>query len=137
MSSRLNPYVTYDGNARAAMAYYQEVFGGELTISTFGELGAADEAIKDQVMHAQLETTAGYTIMASDLPPGMGHQPGGAISISLFGDDGDALRGYWNRLSDGGQVGMPLEKQVWGDEFGQCTDRFGVSWMVNISGPSA
>ena len=59
---------------------------------------------------------------------------GDNITISLSGDDADDLRGYWKRLSDGGQVTVPLEKQMWGDEFGQCVDRFGIPWMVNISG---
>ncbi len=60
--------------------------------------------------------------------------PGGNITISLSGDDSDDLRGYWDKLADGGQVMMPLEKQMWGDEFGMLADRFGISWMVNIAG---
>ena len=55
--------------------------------------------------------------------------------MSLSGDDADELRGYWEKLSDGGTVSVPLEKQMWGDEFGMCTDRFGVAWMVNIGQP--
>jgi PhnB protein len=88
-------------------------------------------------MHSVLETDSGFTLMGSDLPPGMEHDPGNNITISLSGDDGDELRGYWDRLSEGGAVTMPLEKQVWGDEFGICTDRFGIAWMVNISQPQA
>jgi PhnB protein len=72
--------------------------------------------------------------MASDGPPGVELKPGDNIAISLSGDDGDELRGYWNKLSEGGTVTMPLEKQMWGDEFGQCVDRFGISWMVNVAG---
>ena len=72
--------------------------------------------------------------MASDTPPGMDYSPGTTISISLSGDDGDELRGYWAKLSDGGTVSLPLEKQMWGDEFGMCTDKFGIGWMVNIAG---
>src|SRR5262245_43072285 len=115
------------------MVFYQSVFGGELTMSTFGEFGTPDPAIADQIMHAMLETGKGYTLMASDTPPGMTRTPGDNITISLSGDDGKALHGYWEKLSSGGQVSVPLEKQMWGDEFGQCTDRFGVNWMVNIS----
>ena len=48
--------------------------------------------------------------------------------------DAEALRGYWKKLSRGGQVTMSLEKQIWGDEFGQCVDKFGIAWMVNITG---
>lgn len=135
MPSRLNPYVTFDGNAREAMEFYRDVFGGELTINTFGEFGSNDPAIDDKTMHAQLETDRGFTLMASDTAPGMQHQSGTNMSISLSGDDADELRGYWERLSDGGTVAMPLEKQMWGDEFGMLVDRFGIPWMVNIGQP--
>jgi len=128
----LNPYISFVGNAREAMEFYHGVFGGDLKVSTFGEFGSPDTATADQIMHAQLETDAGYTLMASDTPPGMEHKPGTNITISLSGDDEDTLRGYWDKLSDGGQISMPLEKQMWGDIFGQLTDKFGVSWMVDI-----
>jgi PhnB protein len=134
MPSRLNPYINFDGNAREAMEFYRDVFGGELRINTFGEYGSPDPALADKTMHAQLETDRGFTLMASDGPPGAELKPGDNISISLSGDDGDELHGYWDKLSEGGTVTMPLEKQVWGDEFGQCVDRFGISWMVNVAG---
>ena len=135
MASRLNPYLGFDSNARQAMEFYQGVFGGELRINTFGEFGSPDAAEADKVMHAQLETDNGFTLMASDTPAAMQRNPGDNISISLSGDDAEALRGYWEKLSDGVTVTMPLEKQMWGDEFGMCTDRFGVPWMVNITQP--
>jgi PhnB protein len=72
--------------------------------------------------------------MAADTPPGMEHNPGTNIAISLSGDDADELRGYWEKLSSGGQVQVPLGKQMWGDEFGMCVDRFGIGWMVNLAG---
>ena len=133
MASRLNPYISFKGNAREAMEFYTSVFGGELTTSTFGEYGDTGPNA-DGIMHAQLETPSGYTIMASDTPDGMAYQPGTNITVSLSGDDSDELRDYWTKLSDGGTVSMPLEKQMWGDEFGQLTDRFGIGWLVNISG---
>jgi PhnB protein len=135
MASRLNPYVQFNGNARQAMEYYRDVFGGELNINTFGEFGTDDPAVADQTMHAQLENERGFTIMASDTAPGMQYQPGTNMAISLSGDDGEELRGYWDKLADGGTVMMPLEKQMWGDEFGMCSDRFGIAWMVNITHP--
>ncbi|HYF10948.1 MAG TPA: VOC family protein [Actinomycetota bacterium] len=135
MPSRLNPYVTFDGNAREAMSFYKDVFGGELTINTFGEYGTDDPAIADKTMHAQLETSQGFTLMASDTAPGMEHSPGNNIAVSLSGEDASELRGYWDKLSNGGTVVMPLEKQMWGDEFGMCVDPFGISWMVNIGSP--
>ena len=135
MSSRLNPYLRFDGNAKQAMEFYHGVFGGNLTMNTFGEYGMPDTPFADKIMHAQLETDQGYTLMASDTPPGMEYSPGGNATISLSGDDDDLLRGYWEKLASGGNVTMPLEKQMWGDEYGSCDDQFGVPWMVNIGPP--
>ena len=137
MASRLNPYIGFDGDARQAMEFYQQVFGGDLRMNTFAEFGQADSPDANKIMHAQLETTAGYTLMASDAPTGMPIDSGSQISVSLSGEDADELRGYWEKLSDGGNVTMPLEKQMWGDEFGMCTDRFGINWLVNISQPQS
>ncbi|MGH3662616.1 MAG: VOC family protein [Micromonosporaceae bacterium] len=137
MASRLNPYMSFDGNAREAIEYYKTVFGGDLHLNTFGEFGGPDTPGADKIMHGMLETKSGYTLMVSDTPPQMEHHPGNNITVSLSGDDGDELRGYWTKLTDGGTVAMPLEKQAWGDEFGMCIDRFGIQWMVNISQPSA
>ncbi|HWM88760.1 MAG TPA: VOC family protein [Kofleriaceae bacterium] len=136
MGATLNPYLAFAGTARQAMEFYRDVFGGTLNLNTFGEFGA-DAPTPDNIMHAQLETPSGFVLMASDTPPGMEHQPGNTISVSLSGDEGDALRGYWAKLSEGGTVMMPLEKQGWGDEFGMCADKFGIQWMVNISQPQA
>jgi PhnB protein len=137
MASRLNPYLNFNGNARQAMEFYAGVFGGNLTLSTFADFGNAGSPDADKIMHGQLETDAGYTIMGADTPAGMEFHPMAGFSVSLSGDDSDALHGYWDKLSASGAVTMPLQKQVWGDEFGMCVDGFGVSWLVNISQPQA
>lgn len=134
MASRLNPYIRFDGTAREALDLYAETFGGSPEIMTFGDAGQADSPDAAKIMHGTLETSAGYTIMVSDASTGTPAPTlGDSIAISVGGDDADALRGYWKKLTAGGTVDMPLEKQFWGDEFGMCTDRFGVQWMVNIS----
>ena len=135
MPSRLNPYISFRDNARQAMEFYKGVFGGDLTLHTFGEYGAAGTPQADNIMHGMLETDRGFTLMGADTPPGMDYKPGTNMAISLSGDDADELRGYWEKLAAGGNVSMPLEKQMWGDEFGMCEDQFGVSWLVNISQP--
>ena len=135
MTSRLNPYLHFPDSARQALEFYREVFGGELVLSTYGEGSGAEGPDADKIMHGQLETPAGYTLMASDAPEGMPHSSGNTISVSLSGDDA-ALRDHFTKLADGGTVTMPLEKQAWGDEFGMCTDRFGVAWLVNVSQPT-
>jgi PhnB protein len=132
MTSRLNPYITFTGNAREAMEFYQSALGGDLAMNTFADFGSTGPD-GDKIMHANLETPDGFTLMASDTPPGAEEPSGNNIAVSLSGDD-EKLRGYWERLTDGANVTMPLEKQVWGDEFGQFTDRFGIQWMINIAG---
>ena len=134
MSTKLNPYLSFRDNARDAMDFYKSVFGGELTQSTFGEFHASqDPAEQDKIMHSMLETSNGLVLMASDTPNGMDCTPGSNFSISLSGEDEAELRGYWDKLSDGGNVAMPLERAPWGDTFGMCVDRFGTSWLVNIT----
>jgi PhnB protein len=133
MASRLNPYIGFKDTAKEAMEFYQSVFGGQLDMNTFGEYGDTGPNA-DNIMHAQLETPSGFTLMGSDIPDGMDFDSGSAITVSLSGDDTDDLRGYWDKLAEGGTVSMPLEKQMWGDEFGQLTDKFGTAWMVNIAG---
>ena len=133
MSTRLNPYLNFNGNAREAIQFYHSVFGGELTMSTFAEGGMPHTpADKDKIMHAQLVSPSGYWIMASDTPPGFQFTPGNTMTVSLSGDAEDELRGYWSKLADGGTVTMPLERAPWGDSFGMLTDKFGTPWMVNI-----
>lgn len=135
----LNPYITFNGNARPAMEFYQSVFGGELSMNTFAEMpdmpGApTDPALASQLMHAMLQGDNGIVLMGADTPPSMDHTPFNG-QISLSGDDETTLRGYWDKLiGDGGTVGVPLELAPWGDTFGMGTDQFGIGWMVNILG---
>ena len=138
MTSRLNPYISFDGNAREAMEFYQSVFGGDADAEHLRRVRPRPtRRTPTRSCTRMLETDSGFTLMAADTPPGMAHNPGNNITVSLSGDDGDELRGYWEKLSASGTVSMPLEKQMWGDEFGMCTDRFGIAWMVNIAQPQA
>lgn len=139
MPVTLNPYLNFRDNTREAMEFYHSVFGGELNVSTFADYQSAeDPSENDLVMHAQLEGP-GLTLMAADVPKRMDYNGISGFSISLSGpnDDDATLRGYWNKLADGGTVVQPLEAAPWGDSFGMLVDRFGVSWLVNISGPAA
>ncbi|MGX5682487.1 VOC family protein [Schumannella luteola] len=139
--SILNPYLNFVDNAREAIEFYRSVFGGELTVSTFADFGAPVEPSEAHlVMHAQLETPAGYTIMASDTPSHITVPEGAkAFSVSLSGAhaEKDELSGYFDRLADGGTIDQPLGESPWGATFGMLTDRFGVSWLVNIAGPES
>ncbi len=140
MATQLNPYLSFKNNAREAMEFYHSIFGGELKMSTFKEYHASQEPSEDNlIMHAELQGDNGITFFASDTPNRMAYHPGDNVSMSIS-DDGkgeSTVRNYFQKLSSGGQVTMPLEKAIWGDTFGMCTDKYGVHWMVNIAGQRA
>jgi PhnB protein len=133
VASLLNPYLNFDGNARQAMEFYQEALGGNLVLNTYGDMGGDHASAGDKIMHGMLETPAGFALMGADTPEEGEYNPGNNISVSLSGDDAADLRRYWEKLSAGGTVVVPMEKQMWGDEFGMCIDKFEITWMVNIS----
>jgi PhnB protein len=136
MASTLNPYLNFKDNTREAMEFYKSVFGGKLEMSTFKDFHASqDPGEDDKIMHSVLEAGDGITFMAADTPDRMEYRPGTNFSMSLSGEDEPELRGYFEKLSAGGRVTMPLEKAQWGDTFGMLTDKFGVNWLVNISAP--
>lgn len=138
MATRLNPYLSFRDNTREAMEFYKKVFGGKLDMMTFKESNASQDPSEDDlIMHASLEAPNGIAFMASDTPQRMEYKPGTNFNMSLSGDSDAELRGYFEKLADGGTVTMPLEKAIWGDTFGMCDDRFGIHWLVNISAPSA
>ena len=137
MPTLLNPYISFSDNARQAMEFYKSVFGGNLTLNTFGEYGAPDDPGANNIMHGQLDTDNGLTLMGADTPPGEEWKPGSNFAVSLSGDNAEELRGYYQKLSTGGDVLVPLEKQMWGDEFGMFVDPFGVRWLVNIGQPQS
>ncbi len=138
MQTKLNPYLSFKDNAREAIEFYQTVFGGKLTVSTFKEFHASQDPSEDNlVMHAVLEADNGITFMASDTPSRMEYKAGTNYSMSLSGDNEAELQAYFEKLSVGGNVTMPLEKAIWGDTFGMLTDKFGVPWLVNILGQKA
>ncbi|TFB69566.1 VOC family protein [Cryobacterium glaciale] len=138
MSSRLNPYLGFRDSAREAMDFYQSVFGGEVTRSTFGEYQASeDPAEQNKIMHSELTTPSGFSLMASDTPNSMELPTSSSVTVSLSGEDDAELTGYWDKLIEGGAITMPLNKAPWGDSFGMVVDKFGTNWMVNITGAVA
>lgn len=130
----LNPYLSFRDQARQAMEFYRSVFGGDLTISTFGEYEGMvqDPSEGDLVMHAQLATPHGLTLMGSDTPGAMAYAKPAGIAVSLSGDDDETLQGWWDALSEGATVTMPLDVPPWGGKFGMLTDRYGIDWMVSV-----
>lgn len=138
MSAVLSPYLNFRGQAREAMEFYAAALGGELTTSTFAEFGGmgVPESEQGQIMHSQL-SAPGVLLMGADVPGHMEHSPAAGFMVALSGDDDAQLRAWWAALSEGATIGQPLEIAPWGDAFGMLVDKFGVSWMVNITGPAA
>lgn len=133
MQSRLNPYIGFKDNTKEAMEFYKTVFGGELEVHTFKEYNASqDPSEDDKIMHSMLTAPNGIVFMAADTPNSMEFKGMCGISMSLSGDDEKELRGYYDKLLEGGSTPMPIAKAPWGDIFGMVIDKFGVTWMVDI-----
>ena len=136
MSNKLNPYLTFIGKAQSALNFYATVFGGDLTLQTFKEMHAAQSPEQETlIMHGQLITKDGMTLMASDDPESENESKNASIAVS--GEDEATLTEYFKKLSEGGTTIVPMSKQVWGDMFGMCIDKFGVRWMINVNKPKA
>jgi PhnB protein len=131
----LNPYIHFKDNAREAMEFYKSVFGGKLTLSTFKESNMVQDP-KDEnlIMHSELRTDHGIVFMGSDTPSHMEYRDGERIDISLSGENEEELTGYWDKLKEAANITQPLQKAPWGDTFGMLTDKYGINWLVNISG---
>jgi PhnB protein len=130
---QLSPYLNFMGNGTEAMKFYHSILGGKLNVQSYGETGQAkNDAQKDFLMHGAL-VADGITLYASDGNEEHKVTEGNSVHLSLMGDDDAKLTEYFNKLSEGGHVDMPLAKQFWGDTFGQLTDKFGMHWMVNIT----
>ena len=131
-----SPYLTFDGDCEQAFEFYRTVFGGEFfTVRRFSEApsevpGMADDP--DRILHISLPLGDGQRLMGSDRPSMVGPGTfGDSIAVSIEPDDAEQGRRLFAELSAGGGVTMPYERQFWGADFGMCTDKFGVNWMVN------
>ncbi len=138
--AKLNPYLSFKSQAREALEFYQSALGGELTISTYAatpEIAAmlTDPADADLVMHGQLDTPGGLTLMVSDTGSAMPYvAPTSGMTVALTGGpaDHEYIKAAFDALSEGATPGVPLEQAPWGDYYGQLTDRYGISWMFDI-----
>jgi PhnB protein len=135
--TRLDVYLFFDGNCKEAMEFYKSIFGGELNLQSYDEVpDQGDESMKGKTIHAMLDGGE-IRLMGSDPDTKKKQLGSGKIELSLSGTDEARLREVFGSLSAGGNIKFPLEKQFWGDTFGTLTDKFGVDWMVNISGGQA
>ena len=135
MPTHLNPYLSFRDNAKQAMEFYQSVFGGELTLSTFGEFHASeDPAEQDKIMHGMLTSPTGLVLMGADTPNSMSYNPGDNFSVSLSGEDerrAARLLGQAGRRCDDHHTD---QHRALGRHVRHVTDKFGVTWLVNIAG---
>ncbi|MDE0534180.1 MAG: VOC family protein [Albidovulum sp.] len=132
----LSTYLFFDGDCREAFEFYRSVFGGEFQfIQTFGD-GPPDmkvpESEKDRIMHVSLPVGSAV-LMGSDTSSSFGSPPvvGDNFAISMIGESKVQCDELFAKLSEGGKVKMPMQEMFWGDYFGNCTDRFGVNWMLS------
>lgn len=135
----LTPYLSFRAEAREAMEFYHSVFGGELTLSTFGDFDANENpAEADKIMHGHL-VAGDLNLMGADTPNEMPFEAGTNFAVSLNGgpEDEARLREYWERLLEDGDVTVDLDTSPWGDTFGMLVDRYGIQWMISIGRPSA
>lgn len=128
MNSKLNPYLNFKGNTCEAMEFYKNIFGGDMTMSTYGEDGMTKNPDENsKIMHAMLIAPNGITLMGADSPEGWEFVTGTNVSLSLSRDNDTELSAYFEKLSQGGLIQEPLKQAPWGD-------KFGIRWMVNITG---
>lgn len=136
MSNKLNPYLTFIARTREVMEFYKSVFGGELTLQTFKDMHVTQNPEQENlIMHSQLITSDGMTLMASDDPESVNESKN--TSIAITGDNEAQLTAYFTKLAADGVTIVPMSKQMWGDVFGMCTDKFGIRWMINVTTPKA
>lgn len=135
MTLTATPHLNFRGNARAALAFYQAAFDGELTLVTYqqaGQVGQADEA--DQIMWGQVTSASGLRVMAFDVPASRPWHPGdNAFFIVVGGTTADEVTGTWNRLSEGATILQPLAPAQWAPLYGMLKDRFGMTWVVSLA----
>ena len=137
MAVKLNAYINFEGKAEEALEFYKGVFGGEVYSDTFRKFASdampVPEQDLDKIMHGYLKGDNGIELMASDAMSRMPTPAGAQIQLSVSGDDDELLKSYWDKLSEGGQVTVPMDKAPWGDTFGMLVDKYGISWMIDIN----
>ncbi|WP_244932309.1 VOC family protein [Nocardioides sp. W7] len=140
MSITTVTHINLRGTAREALEFYQSVFGGEIAAVTYRDAhSVTDESEADQVMWGQVASADGFHVMAYDVPAARPLLAGVApYFISVRGADSEEITAYWTRLTDdgaGSTVVVPLAPAGWATLYGMATDRFGVTWVLDVLAP--
>jgi PhnB protein len=149
MSITTTTHLNFRGDARAALEFYRSVFGGEVTIATYGDFGMPQGIPgADKVVFGQVETAEGFRVMAYDIPgqsggsaaaAGSTHRENGTtvteqpFFVSVRGETLDEVEGYWLALCVGASIVEPLAASAWSPGFGMLTDSFGVTWILDVA----
>ncbi|MFF2083723.1 VOC family protein [Nocardia sp. NPDC058176] len=134
MTVSVTPHLNFRGDARRALEFYRTVFGGELTIASYADMGNPDPATADHVAYGQVVAENGFRVMAYDAYPHLAWDQGrDPFFVSVRGTDPAELQGYWDKLADGAEVNQPLGPAQWAPLYGQLTDRFGITWVLDIA----
>ncbi|NUR84425.1 MAG: VOC family protein [Nonomuraea sp.] len=134
MSVSTVTHLNFRGDARAALTFYQSVFGGDLAVVTYGDAGdLRDPAAAGQVMWGQVAAANGFRVMAYDVPASMPWDQGeNAFFVSLRGETAGEVEAYWEKLREGATVVQPLGPAQWAPLYGMLKDRYGVVWVVDV-----
>ena len=131
----MNTYLTFNGNCREAMQFYEKCLGAELHMMTFADApGGLPSEAKDRIMHARL-TKGPVVLMASDSMPDTPSQQGNNFSVAIQCESRQEIEKLFNALGEKGKITMPLQDMFWGARFGMITDQFGINWMFNFELP--
>ena len=131
----VKPYIAFKGNCREAIDFYKEALGAEELFSqTYGESPMSDMGPADNIMHATIKVGDTHIMMCDDPRPDVAATPSN-ISLAVGLDDTTKAKTVFNKLADGGNVTMPIDKTFWAEAFGMLTDKFGINWMVNCDTP--
>lgn len=134
MSITTTTHLNFRGDARAALEFYQSVFGGHLAAVTYKDAGnVQEESEADQVMWGQVLAGNGFHVMAYDVPSQLAYDQGeNSFFVSVRGETVEEVTGYWEKLSDGAAVVVPLGPAGWAPAYGMLRDRFGVVWVADV-----
>jgi PhnB protein len=133
--TQIHSYLTFNGNCREAMGFYQDCLGGELQIQTIGESPMAAKMpakMKEFILHATL-TKGPLVLMGSDMVPDSGLVKGNSVSLSLTCSSEEEIRTLYKKLSEDGEATHPLEITFWNAIFGDLTDKYGNHWLLNYT----
>ena len=135
MTVRAVTHLNFRGDARAALGFYHEVFGGDHMAISYREAGnVSDPAEADQVMWGQVVARSGVRLMAYDVPSHIAWDPGEIpFFVSLEGETAEAIGLYWDKLAAGATIVQPLAPSNWSPLYGMLKDRFGVTWALNVA----